>query len=181
MAASGVSAQGAAAATLYTSAAHTTEVAVGATAYGLTNNLLYTSGTAVLNSCTTSTLHLVVSQNSGGNVVFTAGGWIDHGCTFPTSMGAQLWRIVVSGASTVVGLFSRWGASISNWTRNFLGGSYTGNLTTGVSANQPTAAGAPISFSLSSAGSFAGPLTGAGKLDGVYALAGTAANWSLTN
>ena len=60
------------------------------------------------------------------------------------------------------------------------GGNYQGNFPTGLTATQPTAAGAPICLHFNGAGTLVGPLTSNGRLDGSYCFEGTAANWTMT-
>jgi hypothetical protein len=64
---------------------------------------------------------------------------------------------------------------------NFAGGTYTGNLTTNIDAQQPTAKGAPLSLKLTQAGTLTGPLTNDGTVVATYKLTGTSAKYSLGN
>ena len=178
-----ISASGASAATLFTSAAHTTRVTVGATASAtLTTPLTITSGAVGFITCTHSTLHLSVSQNTDAAVVGTVVAASLSPCTSPiTANVVTPWKLTITGTSTMVGAFTRWNAAIDNVSFNLLGGLYTGNLTTGVTATQPTAAGAPICIHMAVAGSVSGPLLGDGRFDGTYCLSGSSAAFSLTN
>ena len=177
-----VGASGASAATLFTSAAHTTRVAVGATASAtLTAPLVWTSGATAINRCTHSTLHLTVAQNNDTAVVGNIVAGSFSPCNSPlTGNFATPWKLTITGTSTMVGAFTRWNAAIDNISYNQLGGTYSGNLTTGVTATQPTTAAAPICIHLATAGSVSGPL-GSFNLDGSYCLSGTSTAFSLTN
>jgi hypothetical protein len=72
-------------------------------------------------------------------------------------------------------------ASVGGVSVNFAGGTYTGNLTTNIDAQQPTAKGAPLSLKLTQAGTLTGPLTNDGTVVATYKLTGTSAKYSLGN
>jgi hypothetical protein len=59
------------------------------------------------------------------------------------------------------------------------GGNYTGNFLAGVTAQQTGGSGA-MCLTLNDTGSYSGPLTSNGRLDGRYCFEGTAATYSLT-
>ena len=178
----GIGASGASAATLFTTASHTTRVATGATAVATsTTPIPLTSGATRINTCTHSTLHLTLNQNGPSTVIGNIVAGSFSPCVSPvTGNFATPWRLTVSGAGTMTGGFNSWTTAVDNVSFNLLGGTYTGNLTTGITATQPTAAGAPVCLHMNSAGSVAGPLTGDGRIDGTYCLSGTAAAFSLT-
>ena len=183
-AALGLGASGASAATVYTSATHTTRVAVSSSQTLTTSvgrSISLTSGGLKINECTHTVTHTTTSQNSG-TVRWTvvASGFAP--CNSPmTGNHATPWSLTVTGTGTASGGFTRWSAAIDGVSFNLLGGTYTGSLTTGVTVTQPTAAGAPICLHLNTAGSVAGPLTGDGRLNGTQCFTGTAASYSLTN
>lgn len=178
-----IGASGASAATLFTTTAHTTRVTVGATATATsTTPIVLTSGATKINTCTHSTLHLVLVQNNDvevvGNVV--AGSFTP--CLNPvTGNFTTPWGLTVSGTGTMDGAFTRWNARVNNVSFNLLGGTYTGNLTTGITVTQPTVATSPLCLHAANAGFVTGPLTGDGRIDGTYCFSGTAASFSLTN
>ena len=72
-------------------------------------------------------------------------------------------------------------ASVDGVSVNFANGNYTGNLTTGISASQPTKAGAPLTLTLTKAGTLTGPLTSDGLVTATYKFTGAAAKYSLGN
>lgn len=179
----GLAAGGAPAATLYTSAAHTTTVATGATfSASLTApGLRLTSGTATVDSCSSSTLNFSLTANTGGNVVGTASSGTFGGCNIAQTFAGS-WTLEVSGTAThVAGGFRQWNASLTHVHYVFGGGTYTGNLATSgtVAMTQGTTTGTNLCLTLNAAGTISGPLTTVGKWDGTYCLTGTAANWSL--
>lgn len=150
----------ASAATLYTTAAHTTPVAVGTT-FGAklvsgTSYTVYNSVGAVVNICN-PTYVLQVAQNSGG--VFRAN-------VTGRSLGCfvQNWGVLpggalqISGSSTTVGTNKSWAATNLTGSVNVSGTTYTENFSgAGVSAQQPIAGGAPVSIVLNHAGTFSAP------------------------
>ena len=179
-----VGASGASGATLFTSAAHTTRVTVGATATAtLTSPVLdWTFASVRFNACTHSTLHFSLAQNNHTAVVANVVSGAFGPCVSPiTGNFATPWKLTVTGTGTMVGAFTRWSAAIDSFSFNQLGGSYSGNLTTGVTATQPTTAAAPICIHLANAAGFSGPLTGDGRIDASYCFSGTSAAFSLTN
>ena len=141
-----------------------------------------TSTTTVINRCTHSSLHLTVAQNNDMAVVGNIVASSFTSCLSPLAGNFTTpWRLTVTGTGTTSGASTSWNAAIDNFSYTYLGGTYAGNLTTGVAATQPTAAAAPICLHLASAGSISGPLTGDGRFDGSYCLSGTSAAFSLTN
>ena len=181
-----IGASGASAATLFTNAGHATRVTVGATASATsTTPLLLTSGATRMNTCTHSSLQLVISQNNDTAVVGTVVGGTFNPCG-ATMTGAFFmpWRLTMTGAGVMSGGFTRWSAAINNVSFTVFGGLYTGNVTTGITATQPTTpstiGASPICVHMTAAGSVSGPLTGDGRLDGSFCLSGTSAAFSLT-
>lgn len=178
----GIAAGGASGATLFTSAAHTTRVAVGATATATSTapGWRFTSGTATTNSCTGSALHFDVTQNTDVAVKLTTTGATFTGCALPlTATGS--WTFTVSGTSTVSGTRTQWAAGIDGFAYDFAGGLYSAATLSPVTAWQPTTAAVPVCFELNAAGIVTGPLTSNGRIDTTYCLSGTSALWSLTN
>ena len=179
----GIGASGASAATLFTTAAHTTRVAIGDTA-GATSTSSYFvhAGPARINSCTHRSVHLVLDENGSSRVKETVIADNTTPCVSPmTSNTSPAWSLTITGTGTASGGFTRWSAAIDGVSFNLLGGTYTGNITTGVTVTQPTAAGSPICLHMNTAASVAGPLTGDGRLTGTFCLTGAAAAYSLTN
>jgi hypothetical protein len=200
----GISTSSASAATLYTTAAHTTPVPVGtvvttATAVGAPGGpypFNYTASFAPgapFETCASATLNVTVTQNSGG--VFKAsptgpsGSASLNGC-LPAALAPQLGGSIVqvSGSSVASGSNTAWlNAGFSFWTMTwssnsvpFKGilGAATGNPpTNGVFVQQPTTAKVPVSLVLSKAG----PVNGngvSGWLDATYTSTGASASYS---
>lgn len=173
----------ASAATLYTTPAHTTLVPVGTTAIATLESPDIVFNGPITNSSTGSTVSLSLTQNSGGvvgaNVIggtFTGGAPLSGMPNFNPP-----WQVVVSGSSSTSGSALVWPASVNNVSFTFGGLPVTGNLTSGVLAAEPSAAGAPVSLWLDNAGTLSNPLLGSGTVTGQYVLAGPAANFSLGN
>jgi hypothetical protein len=172
---------GASAATLFTTSAHTTAVATGTTA-GATNTtpVVLTSATSTLNTCNTSTLSLILDTNSGGTVTgrITSGSFTGCAPLPATGLFSTPWQLHVSGSATVSGGITTWSnASVTNVGFSLGGGSYSGSLTTGVSAQQTHTGGVCLVFN--DAGQLSGPLTTNGRIDTRYCFEGTAASYSL--
>jgi hypothetical protein len=181
-AALGIGATGASAApTLFTSTAHTSRVPVGATATATaTTPILLTSGSTTINTCTHSTLHLrVTANNDTQGVTGTIYAGFLSPCNSPIT-GNFPWHLSVSSNGAFSNDFFRWDGAVTGFSFNLLGGVYTGNLTTGITVTQPTAA-SPLCLHLNKARSVAGPLVGDGRIDGTYCLVGSASGFSLTN
>jgi hypothetical protein len=170
------------AATLYTTKAHTTPVAVGTTAVGKSGVVSLFSGKTKVNSCKSSLLDLKVTTNSGGTVAAQITGGTFTTCSLATTVNAP-WNpgLQVTGAGVVKGTKTVFSASVGGVSVNFAGGTYTGNLTTNITASQPTGAGAPLSLVLTKSGSLSGPLTSDGVVTATYKLTGAAAKYSLGN
>jgi hypothetical protein len=173
---------GASAATLYTTGAHTTQVAVGATA-GATNTtpLVFTSATSPLNTCSNSTWGLRVDQNSVGTVIATVTSGTFTNCS-PLPFSATFatpWKLTVSGSPTTAGGVTSWAASLANVAYDQGGGLYHGSLTTGVTARQ-TGAGGATCLAFNDAGTLTGPLSSNLRWDVTYCFEGVASTWSLT-
>jgi hypothetical protein len=184
MAVLGLGASAASAAKLYTNSAHSAFVPVGTTATGTSSGVALLSGSTVVNSCTSSSLTLSLTDN--GSVSRTVSANIISPSTFSgcrlatTANVATPWRLSVTGAHTVVSgvdIFSS--TAVRAVSVTFAGGTYTGDLTTGVTAQQPDAARAPLSLVLDRASRLSGPLTSNGQVTGTYTLTGTAAAYSL--
>ena len=180
-----IGASGASAATLFTSTAHTTRVAVGTTAVATSvGNIDLTSGGALLNRCPHSVLHLVLAENSDTRVNVSVTGSAFFACSglgAVTGTHVPPWQLTITGNGTMVGGFTAYAATAHRVTFDILGGRYSGNLETGLTITQPTVATSPICVDVNNAGSVSGPLTGDGRIDGKYCLSGTAAGFSLTN
>jgi len=176
-------ASSASAATLFTTTGHTARVTVGATAVGTGTNVDLTSGSSVINHCAHSALNLTLSQNNDTAVIGNVTGGTFNGCANPvTPTFPSVWSLVIRGNGTAqAGENTCWTASVTAVEFDLLGGKYTGNLLTGVTACQPTTTGSPLTLKLASAGFVSGPLTGNGRIDGSYVFTGAAAAYSLTN
>jgi hypothetical protein len=168
------------AATLYTTGAHKTPVAVGTTAVGKSGVVSLYSGSSKVNSCKSSVLDLKVTQNSGGTVAAQITGGTFSNCSLATTVNAP-WNpgLQITGAGTASGTKTVFGASVGGVSVNFAGGTYTGNLTTNITAQEPTKAGAPLSLVLKKSGTLSGPLTSDGVVTATYKLTGAAAKYSL--
>jgi len=173
------------AATLYTTAAHTTPVAVGTTAVGSSGTVSLYSGSTKVNSCTSSKLDIKLTQNSGGTVAAEITGGTFSGCNLTTTVTGTPWTpgLQVTGSSVVKGTNTVWpNTSVDGVSVMFAGGTYTGNLTTGIDAQQNTAKGHPLVLKMVKAGHLSGPLTNDGVVTGTYKLTGTVASkYSLGN
>jgi hypothetical protein len=159
-------------------------VAVGTTATLTTDatGFTYTSETATVDRCTHSQLGLVVTQNTDAGVVAAINTGIASGCNLPwVDTTSTPWTLTVSGTGTASGTSTSWLSTIDGFTIDVLNGRDGGRITTGLTARQPTAAGAPICITAAAAGTFTGPLTSDGHFDANYCFTGTAAAWSLTN
>jgi len=176
------------AATLYNNAAHFTPVSVGATGslaltspYTWTQVITTTGNTplhAALNTCTQSTLKVRVGRNDGtvsGTVVTSAFG----GCTPFALVPTLPWTLVVQGAGTSAPPISHWNAALDNFKFVLGGATYSGNITTGVTATEPTTGTAPVCIAFKDALSFSGQLWQNVPTDGTYCFEGAAATWSL--
>jgi hypothetical protein len=172
------------AATLYTTAAHTATVPVGTTAVGTSGVVSLFSGKTKVNSCKKSSLDLTLTQNSGGTVAAHITGGTFTSCSLATTVTGTPWSPglvvtgsgVASGKNTVFKSTSVGGVSVA-----FAGGTYTGNLTTNIDAQQATAKGAPLTLVLKKTGSLSGPLTNDGVVTATYKFTGAAAKYSLGN
>ncbi|HEY3774344.1 MAG TPA: hypothetical protein VGL69_15190 [Solirubrobacteraceae bacterium] len=178
----GIGAGSSMAATLYTTKAHTTAVKVGAKAVGTSGVVSLFSGTQKVNSCKSSTLNLKLTKNSGGTVAASITGGKFSSCSLATTINAP-WTpgLQITGSGATSGANTVFSASVGGVSVNFAGGTYTGNLTTNIDAQQPTAKGAPLSLKLTQAGTLTGPLTNDGTVVATYKLTGTSAKYSLGN
>jgi hypothetical protein len=157
-----------------------TRYAVGTPAVGTSGVVSLYSGTQKVNSCKKSSLDLKVTQNSGGTVVASITGGTFTTCSLATTVNAP-WTpgLQITGAGVVKGKATTFSASVGGVSVSFAGGTYTGNLTTNIDAQQPTAKGVPISLVLKKTGTLTGPLTNDGIVTATYKLTGAAAKYSL--
>jgi hypothetical protein len=179
----GIGAGSSMAATLYTTKAHTTAVKVGTTATGASGTVSLYSGSTKVNSCTSSKLKLKLTQNSGGTVAAEITGGSFSGCKLATTINAP-WSpgLKITGSGVVSGTNTVFSAAVDNVSVKFAGGTYSGNLTTNLDAQQSTTKGAPVTLKLTQAGTLTGPLTSDGTVVATYKLTGTGpAKWSLGN
>jgi hypothetical protein len=170
------------AATLYTTAAHTTVVPVGTTAVGTSGVVSLYSGSTKVNSCKKSSLDLTLNTNSGGTVAASITGGTFTSCSLATTVNAP-WSpgLQVTGSGVVKGANTVFSATVDGVSVNFAGGTYTGNLTTNIDAQQSTKKGAPLTLVLKKTGSLSGPLTSDGVVTATYKFTGAAAKYSLGN
>jgi hypothetical protein len=185
---SGIGVSGASAATLWTTPAHTTRVPFGSTAVATSEGgITLTSGGFVVDSCLHSSLAMTLMENDMTGVALTVTTSSFSGCagelgTITGTHGTALWRLTVKGSGTVSGTTTVFASQFDNVVFDAgAGGTYSGTLTTGVQASQPTAGGAPICVTLVNAGPGGG--TGiTGTMDGKYCFTGgLGATWSLAN
>jgi len=196
VAAIGIGASSASAATLYTTSAHTTAVAVGTTFTASTPsgagtwNYEWTSGGIGLwERCNNASYTFKVTKNSLG--VFQAqpsnGAW--NGCEpWLLTWNGTTSTLEVTGSSITVGTGKAWLGStfkevaVKVSQPDVVHGtltSATGNPpVNGVSAQQPAAA-APVSVVLANAGTLESMVFGATKVTAKYTLTGAAASYSL--
>jgi hypothetical protein len=169
------------AATLFTTTAHTTPVAVGTTASATNTTpvVLISAGSPVL-TCNTSTLGMVLDRNSAGTVVATVTSGTLTACSpLPaTLLFTTAWQLEISGSPTTVGDVTSWPASLTG-VHFLLGATYHGSFTTGVTAQQ-TGAGGHMCVNFNNAGQITGPLTANGRWDTRFCFEGTASAYSLT-
>jgi hypothetical protein len=140
------------------------------------------SGTTTVNSCTSSSLNLLLVDNgaTSGSAVANVTSGSFSGRRLPTTANtATPWRLTITGSPTRIGGSDVFAAQVRAASVTFAADTYTGNLTTGVSASELTTVGAPVSLVLSSASRLSGPLTSNGQVAGTYTLVGGAANCSL--
>lgn len=172
----------ASAATLFATAAHASRVAHETTSSTGTNFDLF-SGTTLINHCPHYSGHHTVSQNSDARIIITELYVVVHNCASPVTptFTSSPWSLVISGTGSITGASTCWNATLLGMAFDLLGGSYSGSLTSGVTACQPTSAGSPISVRFANAGVVTGPLTGNGRIGGSFVFTGAGAGWSLTN
>jgi len=192
VAAIGIGASSASAATLYTTSAHTTAVAVGTTFTASTpttagyNYTWNSPSLGLVARCNSAKYTFKVTKNSLGvfKAETTTGSF--SSCE-PELSGSNFGVILeITGSSITVGTGKAWLGSTLKEINIFWGGANTfGSLTSatgnppanGVSAQQPAAA-VPVSVVLSNAGTLNSPV-GPATVTGSYTLTGTAANYSL--
>jgi hypothetical protein len=186
----------ASAATLYTTAAHTTAVPVGTTITAAipsgTEHRIY-SGTSLVNVCFGGTLSLKVTQNSAGTFkADVTGDTFAPGClgTLGSLQGKAGGTLQVSGSSVVNGSNSAWlGTALTGVLWEFptpklvMKGNFTSAAGSppknGVFSQQPTAAKAPVSVELTTAKTLESCPYAECNVSATYTLTGTAAAYSL--
>jgi hypothetical protein len=195
IAAIGIGASSASAATLYTTSAHTTAVPVGTT---ITATIpagkewtLSLEGGGAVEVCFGGTLALKVTQNSAGVVkAEVTGGTFAPNCVGLAQMSASAGgELQISGSSVANGSNSAWlGSTLKgvHWALTGIG-SWTGNFTSatgsppakGVFSQQPTTAKAPVSVVLANAKKLDGTPWSNPEVSATYTFTGTAAAYSL--
>jgi hypothetical protein len=177
----------ASAATLFTNAGHGTRVTVGATATATSTGAITLTAPAgsPANSAPQSVLGIRITQNNDAEITAT----VIH-ASFVDSTPAPIvptlgtpWTLTIAGTSSVSGANTSYLARLNNLVFDLagFGAPFTGSLTTGITATQPTATGSPVTIRLNNAGQVTGNgITG--TIDGGYVLGGTVpSTWSLTN
>jgi hypothetical protein len=167
----------ASAATLYTNAAHTTPVTVGTTITAATPAgtwyTIYSAGN-FFDACQSS-YQLQVAQNSGG--VFKANVGIRTLNCLASRFKAysNIGSLQVSGSSTTIGSAKVWAATtLTGQLSGPVGSQFPENYAgAGVSAQQPTAGGTPVSIVLNNASSISGPGLTAGTASATFNVAGS--------
>jgi hypothetical protein len=159
----------ASAATLYTTAAHTTPVAVGTT-ITLANTALdyyynyYMNTSNVLVACAGNGLTVKVTQNSAGVFKANVTGGSFSGCSSAWTLNA-VGALQISGSSITVGTNKAWLATTLTGTQTGGGSTATANYTSatgnppvnGAWTQQPTAGAAPVTVKLDHAPTLTGP------------------------
>ncbi|HEX5922427.1 MAG TPA: hypothetical protein VFY45_01255 [Baekduia sp.] len=180
-AALGADVGGAAAATLWTTPAHTTHAtsfSFDATAplVTVTNGF----GTS-LTSCQDSTINFNLIFRNDMTTVATRSSHVTFGSCSPTSLKATFqsrgWTLFFFGTGTASGTTTCWPSTMTLLGLHVGPSSINGNLTTGVTACQPTIAASPVTVRLSRAGT----LSSSVQLDAAYTFTGGAATFSLTD
>lgn len=176
----------ASAATLYTDSTHTTTVPVGTQATAVLSSPTIAFNGLITNASSDSTLVLSLATNSGDEVVanIITGTFTNSSPLAVSGNFATPWQLVISGSSSVSGSNLVWASSsVNDVSVNIgsspLGGTFTGSLTSGVSAVEPSSGEAPVSLDLVNASSLSNPTLGSGTATGSYTLTGAAASYSL--
>ena len=178
----GIGVSGASAATLFTTSAHATRVAVGAS-WDTTGTVVFTAppGTPFLRC------HAVLRGTVGANNMTTGVALAVTSGTFgceergvaPTTFP---WTVTVLGNGAASGGNLAYKATLDRISFDIDGiGLFAGNLTSGLTALQPTAGTAPISIQIAGAGGWSTAPIPTMQIDTIFPLTGTAASWSLTN
>jgi hypothetical protein len=166
----------ASAATLYTNAAHTTPVAVGATLNaanpaGTYYFMYYASTGGFLDACGNNVLVFTVTQNSGGIFRANVTNRSLSACANPWGAN-QSGSLQISGSSTTVGTNKSWAGTTLTGSLSLSGTTVNENFTgAGVSTQQPTTGASPVSIVLDHAGTMSGGTLNL-KASGTYRIAG---------
>jgi hypothetical protein len=182
----------ASAATLYTTSAHTTPVAVGTTFTILSTNYAnYAAPYGLIAVCGGSQLFFTVAQNSGGVFKASVTGGALTGCSNGWTSVPSGGTLQISGSAITVGTRKAWLATtlthqqiyssmghLSTYAANFT--SATGNPpVNGIWAEQPTTGGAPLSIMLNNAPSLTSPGQLTMNVSASYYAQSSAASYSL--
>jgi hypothetical protein len=177
-------------ATLFTTSARTTRVAVGATGRLTGQGALgFTSGGSLVEACSSSTFTFQVVQNSdAARVVGTVTGGSLSGCAPFASAPTFPWTGTITGGLQVVGSTAAYpNTTLANLKYDGFGlasgtlAPATSTTSTGLYAIQPVGGGGPICLVMNHAGTVTDPLFGPLNLDGRYCFTGEpASTWSLT-
>jgi hypothetical protein len=190
-----IGAGSASAATLYTSAAHTTPVAVGATFTATmpteTKWYMWLSEGSLAQECKKAEMSFKVTQNSKG--IFKAApsgsGVLWGECLVAWQKQYNPPSLTVSGNSISVGTNTDWtGATLENFSFEYQQPTWyvAGNVNSasgnppanGMFIQQPTVAKAPVSIVLSKAPGMVSTGFGHVTLSAAFTFTGTAASWS---
>jgi hypothetical protein len=177
-----ISAGGASAVTLFTSAAHTVRVPVGATATLTAQNWQISSGAVPFATCTHAQVNVRISQNNDTLAIADTIGGSLTGCgsftatpTFLTgsriTFGAHLSSPPLTAAVT------RWDGYVVH--TGIFGPTYTGDLTGGITTTR-TPGSTPTCVTLAGARTLTTSSPATGFITANFCFAGTAASWSFT-
>jgi hypothetical protein len=173
---------GAAAATLWTTPAHTTHAT--SFSFDATAPLVkVTNGPGTsLTTCQDSSINFNLIFRNDMTTVATRSGNVTFGSCSPTPLKATFpeprgWTLFFFGTGAASGTTTCWPSTMTIIGLDVGPSNISGNLTTGVTACQPTIAASPITVRLSGAGTLS---TGV-QIDAAYTFTGGAATFSLTD
>lgn len=170
---------GAPAATLWTTPAHTTYVGpFGFPATSPSTTFTTASGTS-LTRCQDSTLtFLDVFRNTMSQVALRSFNMTTGTCgPTPATFTSSLLTVFITGTSTTNSNGTCWPSTITNVNLDVGFTHSSGDLTTGVTACQPTVGTSPVTLRLNNAGTLSAGL----RIDAAFTLTGAAATFSLTD
>jgi hypothetical protein len=171
----------ASAATLFTSGAHSSRVAVGTTFHATsTGGRVTSSPLSPASTCTgVSTLQLDVRENSDTRVSLTVTSGTFSGCDNATT-GTFDWTITITGNGVVSGANTVYVTTQHDVRFDVAGHGFFGDTDRVGAATQPTVGTAPICLNPPTPGGLLARIPQA-FFDFKYCFIGGAAAWSLTN